>query len=98
MAIRPEFETVSSQHVVHAQQRSYSIHTESFSKKPHLSKWKELGSAGRVVTGTVEKKNIGVIYQLSQPLLFKNNFNLLVNKNLQGQCANFFPSNKVKYM
>ena len=44
------------------------------------------------------EKNIGVIYQLSQPLLFKNNFNLLVNKNLQGQCANFFPSNKKKYM
>ena len=98
MAIRPEFETVSSQHVVHAQQRSYSIHTESFSKKPHLSKWKELGSAGLGSNWHSREKNIGVIYQLSQPLLFKNNFNLLVNKNLQGQCANFFPSNKVKYM
>ena len=97
MTIRPGFETVSSQHVVHAQQRSYSIHTESFSKKSHLSKWKELGSAGRVVTGTVKKKYWCNLATVPAPL-FKNNFNLPVNKNLQGQCANFFPSNKVKYM
>ena len=45
--IRCGFETVSYQHVAHAQQRFNSIHTESFSSKSKSSRWKK-GSAGIV--------------------------------------------------
>ena len=47
MAIRPGFETISQQHATHAQQRSYSIHAESFSRTQKSSQRKK-GSAGRV--------------------------------------------------
>ena len=48
IAIRPGFETVSSQHAAHAQQRSYSLHAESFSRTPKSGKQKK-GAAGRVI-------------------------------------------------
>ena len=38
---RPGFETISQQHAVHAQQRSYSGHAESFSNTPKSSKRKK---------------------------------------------------------
>ena len=52
IAIRPGFETVSSQHAARAQQRSYLFHAESFSTTPKSSKEKK-GAAGRVIHGNV---------------------------------------------
>ena len=52
IAIRPGFETVSSQHAARAQQRSYLFHAESLSTTPKSSKEKK-GAAGRVIHGNV---------------------------------------------
>ena len=52
IAIRPGFETVSSQHAALAQQRSYLFHAESLSTTPKSSKEKK-GAAGRVIHGNV---------------------------------------------
>ena len=46
-AIRPGFETTSQEHAAYAQQKSYSIHTESFSSTTKSSKRKK-GSVGRL--------------------------------------------------
>ena len=46
-AIRPRFETVSWQHAAHAQERSHSIHAESFSSMAKSGERKKY-SVGRV--------------------------------------------------
>ena len=49
MAIRSRFKTLSQQKAAHAQQISFSIHVESFSSTPKLSKGKKgCASKGKV--------------------------------------------------
>ena len=58
--IRLGFETVSCQHVAHTQQRSYSIHAESFSRTPKIKQAKERLCQQGVCeqTGMLMKQNV----------------------------------------
>ena len=88
-ALRPAFETISSQQAARAQQKSYSIHAESFSSTPKTTKRKKGDRviADRVTYYQVWSLNRLVIWEAKFKYLKRNFIRLYAKPMLKLMCV-----------